>query len=453
MRRCPLAHAAELDLDAGARPFEEAARGEIAIRSRVLRVTALLWPPPPVCSVKSSNGPPDRAAGIRTSVTLSIGLRRFFFASASSRASAESQNSSRNERNGREPLDAESRGSAHPSLFISTSPRLPAHGGWREMAGRLDGELRQLPHERLRAETPEHVATDGLPSIRACIGNAQVTGQRAPRRRLDCAERNLARRSITGSTNRAPGSAEAFGKQGANVVVSGGRRPTSPGRRRTSSRSHLRAGLQPSLRRVSRYDDVVPSGTPRSRARDGRLLAQQRRHQQRTAPLLQAVHHRHRGGRPDEPHRRHERLARGPGGAGAAGEGRHLLHGGFGADGARQVGMALYGRTRRPRSATSRARSWDETRGTGVIVGNHEPRHRHHRSSPRSTGRRSELWKSKRWLFQLHVADPVEVVAPWLAARVLVHPHRRSASAWMTVLKGAAARPPALLLAPGLFPE
>jgi hypothetical protein len=48
----------------------------------------------------------------------------------------------------------------------------------------------------------------------------------------------------------------------------------------------------------------------------------------------------------------------------------------------------------------------------------------------------ADLWRSKRWLFNF-IADPVDVVAPWLARRLLENERSGAHLAWMTVLKGA----------------
>jgi NAD(P)-dependent dehydrogenase (short-subunit alcohol dehydrogenase family) len=109
---------------------------------------------------------------------------------------------------------------------------------------------------------------------------------------------------------------------------------------------------------------------------------------------------------------------------------------GFGADGARQKGMALYGSTKTAVRYFTKSLA-DETRGTGVIVGT---------ASPGivvtdlllSVYREgdADLWRSKRWLFNF-IADPVDVVAPWLARRLLENQKSGAHLAWMTVLKGA----------------
>ncbi len=109
---------------------------------------------------------------------------------------------------------------------------------------------------------------------------------------------------------------------------------------------------------------------------------------------------------------------------------------GFGADGARQRGMAVYGSTKRALRYFTRSLV-DETRGTGVIVGTASPGivvtdllvSVYEQGEP-------ELWRSQRRLFNF-IADPVEVVAPWLARRLLENDRTGAHLAWMTVWKGA----------------
>jgi NAD(P)-dependent dehydrogenase (short-subunit alcohol dehydrogenase family) len=123
---------------------------------------------------------------------------------------------------------------------------------------------------------------------------------------------------------------------------------------------------------------------------------------------------------------------------GMLGQGRGAIYNmeGFGADGARQRGMALYGSTKTALRYFTKSLA-DETQGSGVIVGT---------ASPGivvtdlllSVYREgdADLWRSKRWLFNF-IADPVEVVAPWLARRILENRKSGAHLAWMTVLKGA----------------
>ncbi|MBX3226196.1 MAG: SDR family oxidoreductase [Labilithrix sp.] len=109
---------------------------------------------------------------------------------------------------------------------------------------------------------------------------------------------------------------------------------------------------------------------------------------------------------------------------------------GFGADGARQRGMALYGSTKTALRYFTRSLV-DETRDSGVVVGTTSPgivvtellTGVYERGEP-------ELWRSKRRLFNF-IADPVETVAPWLARRILDNTRPGAHLAWMTVLKGA----------------
>lgn len=109
---------------------------------------------------------------------------------------------------------------------------------------------------------------------------------------------------------------------------------------------------------------------------------------------------------------------------------------GFGADGARQKGMALYGSTKTALRYFTKSLA-DETRGTGVIVGTVSPGIvvtdlllSVYRDGD------ADLWRSKRWLFNF-IADPVDVVAPWLARRLLENRRGGAHLAWMTVWKGA----------------
>lgn len=109
---------------------------------------------------------------------------------------------------------------------------------------------------------------------------------------------------------------------------------------------------------------------------------------------------------------------------------------GFGADGARQLGMALYGSTKTALRYFTRSLA-EEARGSGVIIGTTSPgivvtellTSVYAKGDP-------ELWKSKKWLFNF-IADPVDVVAPWLARRILENKTTGAHLAWMTVLRGA----------------
>jgi NAD(P)-dependent dehydrogenase (short-subunit alcohol dehydrogenase family) len=107
---------------------------------------------------------------------------------------------------------------------------------------------------------------------------------------------------------------------------------------------------------------------------------------------------------------------------------------GFGSDGATQVGMTIYGSTKRAIRYFTRSLA-RETRGGPVKIGSLSPGivvtdlllDVYQRGDP-------ALFRRKRWLFNL-IADPVEVVAPWLAERVLAGPKHGEHIAWMTVPK------------------
>lgn len=107
---------------------------------------------------------------------------------------------------------------------------------------------------------------------------------------------------------------------------------------------------------------------------------------------------------------------------------------GFGSDGAIQSGMAIYGSTKRAIRYFTRSLV-KETRGSPVKVGSLSPGivvtdlllDVYVQGDP-------ALWRRKRRLFNL-IADPVEVVAPWLADRVLSGPRHGEHVAWMTVTK------------------
>jgi NAD(P)-dependent dehydrogenase (short-subunit alcohol dehydrogenase family) len=107
---------------------------------------------------------------------------------------------------------------------------------------------------------------------------------------------------------------------------------------------------------------------------------------------------------------------------------------GFGSDGATQVGMALYGSTKRAVRYFTRSLV-RETRGGPVKIGSLSPGivvtdlllDVYRRGDP-------AIFRRQRRLFNL-IADPVEVVAPWLAARVLAGPKHGEHVAWMTVPK------------------
>jgi NAD(P)-dependent dehydrogenase (short-subunit alcohol dehydrogenase family) len=109
---------------------------------------------------------------------------------------------------------------------------------------------------------------------------------------------------------------------------------------------------------------------------------------------------------------------------------------GFGADGARQRGMALYGSTKRALRYFTHSLV-DETRGSGVIVGTASPGIvvTDLLVSVYEQGD-ADLWRSQRRLFNF-IADPVDVVAPWLARRLLENRRSGAHLAWMTLWKGA----------------
>lgn len=107
---------------------------------------------------------------------------------------------------------------------------------------------------------------------------------------------------------------------------------------------------------------------------------------------------------------------------------------GFGSDGATQVGMAIYGSSKRAIRYFTRSLA-QETRGGPVKVGSLSPGivvtdlllDVYERGDP-------ALFRRKRWLFNL-IADPVAVVAPWLAEQVLAGSSHGRHLAWMTIPK------------------
>jgi NAD(P)-dependent dehydrogenase (short-subunit alcohol dehydrogenase family) len=107
---------------------------------------------------------------------------------------------------------------------------------------------------------------------------------------------------------------------------------------------------------------------------------------------------------------------------------------GYGSDGATQPGMSVYGSTKRAVRYLTRSLV-EETRGGRVKVGSLSPGivvtdlllDVYRRGDPAN-------WRKRRWLFNL-IADPVELVAPWLAERVLEDPRHGAHIAWMTVGK------------------
>jgi NAD(P)-dependent dehydrogenase (short-subunit alcohol dehydrogenase family) len=120
----------------------------------------------------------------------------------------------------------------------------------------------------------------------------------------------------------------------------------------------------------------------------------------------------------------------------AQGHGHVFTMEGYGSDGSVQRDMSIYGATKIAiRSFTKTLVI--ETRGGPVKVGSLSPGivvtdllvGVYRDGDP-------ENWKRSRWLFKL-IADPVEIVAPWLADRVLAGPAHGEHVAWMTVLKAA----------------
>lgn len=107
---------------------------------------------------------------------------------------------------------------------------------------------------------------------------------------------------------------------------------------------------------------------------------------------------------------------------------------GYGSDGGTQPGMSVYGSTKRAVRYFTRSLV-QETRGGPVKVGSLSPGivvtdlllDVYRRGDPAN-------WRKKRWLFNL-IADPVEVVAPWLVGRILDDPGHGAHVAWMTVAK------------------
>jgi NAD(P)-dependent dehydrogenase (short-subunit alcohol dehydrogenase family) len=107
---------------------------------------------------------------------------------------------------------------------------------------------------------------------------------------------------------------------------------------------------------------------------------------------------------------------------------------GFGSDGGTQPGMAVYGATKRAIRYFTRSLV-EETRSGPIKVGSLSPGvvvtdlllDVYRRGDPAN-------WRRKRWLLNL-IADPVEIVAPWLVERVLAEPRHGRHLAWMTVPK------------------
>lgn len=105
---------------------------------------------------------------------------------------------------------------------------------------------------------------------------------------------------------------------------------------------------------------------------------------------------------------------------------------GYGSDGERMIGMALYGSTKVAIRYFTRSLV-DETRGGPVLVALLSPgvvvtdllTSVYEQGDP-------ERWRRARWLFKF-IADPVEIVAPWLADAVLANRRTGVRLAWMTV--------------------
>lgn len=118
----------------------------------------------------------------------------------------------------------------------------------------------------------------------------------------------------------------------------------------------------------------------------------------------------------------------------AQGHGHIFNMEGFGSDGSTQQGMAVYGATKRAIRYFTRALA-KETRGGPVKVGSLSPGvvvtdllvDVYRRGNP-------ENWRRQRWLFNL-IGDRVDMVAPWLAQRVLAGPRHGEHVAWMTIPK------------------
>jgi len=107
---------------------------------------------------------------------------------------------------------------------------------------------------------------------------------------------------------------------------------------------------------------------------------------------------------------------------------------GYGSGGETQRGMSVYGATKRAIRYLTRSLV-EELRGGPIKVGSLSPGivvtdlllDVYRRGDPAN-------WRRKRWLYNL-IADPVEVVAPWLAERVLEAPRHGAHVAWMTISK------------------
>jgi NAD(P)-dependent dehydrogenase (short-subunit alcohol dehydrogenase family) len=118
----------------------------------------------------------------------------------------------------------------------------------------------------------------------------------------------------------------------------------------------------------------------------------------------------------------------------ARGHGHFFTMEGYGSDGATQRGMSIYAATKAAIRSFTRSIVL-ETRGGPVRVGSLSPGIvvTDLLVDVYKAGDRAN-WDRNRWLFNL-VADPVDVVAPWLADRVLEGPAHGAHVAWMTVPK------------------
>lgn len=107
---------------------------------------------------------------------------------------------------------------------------------------------------------------------------------------------------------------------------------------------------------------------------------------------------------------------------------------GFGSDGASQRGMAVYGSTKRGLAYFTAAIA-EELRGTKVIIGSLGPgvvltdllMDVYEKGEP-------ALWERARFWFNF-IADPPEVVAAWLADRVIENRVNGAVFRWMTAAK------------------
>lgn len=107
---------------------------------------------------------------------------------------------------------------------------------------------------------------------------------------------------------------------------------------------------------------------------------------------------------------------------------------GYGSDGSRQRGMAIYGSTKFGLAYFTRALA-DELEGTGVIVGSLSPGvvltdllvDVYEQGEP-------AIWKRAKPFFKF-IADPPETVAAWLADQVLANEKSGARFQWMTMAK------------------